>query len=96
MSDVRRLTCIRCPRGCQLEAVVEGGSVASVTGTACPRGAAYAADEVCHPMRCVTTTVAVSLSKDGDGNWSVNGTPDFFSALYGGSDVINGLAPQAE
>ena len=22
MSDVRRLTCIRCPRGCQLEAVV--------------------------------------------------------------------------
>ncbi|WP_117204974.1 hypothetical protein [Paratractidigestivibacter faecalis] len=44
----------------------------------------------------VTTTVAVSLSKDGDGNWSVNGTPEFFSALYGGSDVINGLAPQAE
>ena len=44
----------------------------------------------------VTTTVAVSLSKDGDGNWSVDGTPDFFSALYGGSDVINGLAPQEE
>lgn len=44
----------------------------------------------------VTTTVAVSLSKDGDGNWSVDGTPDFFSALYGGSDVINGLAPKAE
>ena len=44
----------------------------------------------------VTTTVAVSLSKDGDGNWSVDGTPEFFSALYGGSDVINGLAPQAE
>lgn len=44
----------------------------------------------------VTTTVAVSLSKDGDGNWSVNGTPEFFSALYGGSDVINGLAPKAE
>ena len=37
----------------------------------------------------VTTTVAVSLSKDGDGNWSVDGTPEFFSALYGGSDVIN-------
>ena len=44
----------------------------------------------------VTTTVAVSLSKDGDGNWSVDGTPEFFSALYGGSDVINGLAPKAE
>ena len=62
MSDVRRLTCIRCPRGCQLEAVVEGGSVASVTGNGCPRGAVYAADEVCHPMRCVTTTVVVDGS----------------------------------
>lgn len=62
MSDVRRLTCIRCPRGCQLEAVVEGGSLSLVTGNACPRGAAYAADEVCRPMRCVTTTVAVDGS----------------------------------
>lgn len=40
----------------------------------------------------VTTTVAVTLSKDSDGNWSVNGTPEFFSALYGGSNVINGLS----
>ena len=40
----------------------------------------------------VTTTVAVELSKDGDGNWSVNGTPEFFSALYGGSNVIDGLS----
>ena len=62
MSDVRRLTCIRCPRGCQLVATVEGGSGTAVTGNACPRGAAYAADEVCHPMRCVTTTVAVDGS----------------------------------
>lgn len=44
----------------------------------------------------VTTTVAVSLSKGEGGNWSVDGTPDFFSALYGGSDVINGLAPKAD
>lgn len=62
MSEARRLTCIRCPRGCQLEALVEDGAVAGVTGNACPRGAAYAADEVCHPMRCVTTTVAVAGS----------------------------------
>lgn len=40
----------------------------------------------------VTTSVNVTLSKDGDGNWSVNGTSDFFSALYGGSNVIDGLA----
>lgn len=40
----------------------------------------------------VTTSVNVTLSKDGDGNWSVNGTSDFFAALYGGSNVIDGLA----
>lgn len=62
MSETRGLTCIRCPRGCQLVATIEGGSVTAVTGNACPRGAAYAADEVCHPMRCVTTTVAVTDS----------------------------------
>ncbi len=45
----------------------------------------------------VTTTVAVSLAKGEDGNWSVNGTPEFFSALYGGSDVVGGMsAAQAE
>lgn len=62
MSETRGLTCIRCPRGCQLVATIEGESVTAVTGNACPRGAAYAADEVCHPMRCVTTTVAVTDS----------------------------------
>lgn len=62
MSETRGLTCIRCPRGCQLVATIEGRSVTAVTGNACPRGAAYAADEVCHPMRCVTTTVAVTDS----------------------------------
>lgn len=62
MSETRGLTCIRCPRGCQLVATIEGGSITAVTGNACPRGAAYAADEVCHPMRCVTTTVAVTDS----------------------------------
>ena len=75
MSETRGLTCIRCPRGCQLVATIEGRSVTAVTGNACPRGAAYAADEVCHPMRCVTTTVVVdgspmdavvSVRTDGD------------------------------
>ena len=62
MSETRGLTCIRCPRGCQLVATIEGGSVTAVTGNGCPRGAVYAADEVCHPMRCVTTTVVVDGS----------------------------------
>lgn len=42
----------------------------------------------------VTSTVSVSLSKGDDGTWTpqVAGDEAFFSALYGGSDVIAGLA----
>lgn len=42
----------------------------------------------------VTTTVAVACSKSEDGSWTPDVTGDvaFFSALYGGSDVIGGLA----
>lgn len=60
----KRLTCIRCPRGCQITAQVSDGAVTAVSGNACPRGAAYAKDELVHPMRCVTTTVRVSGGTD--------------------------------
>lgn len=42
----------------------------------------------------VTTTVTVTCSKDDAGQWrpQVSGDAAFFSALYGGSDVIDGLA----
>lgn len=54
----RELTCIVCPRGCQLKAeLASDGSVVSVTGNACPRGKQYAIDECTHPMRTVTSTV---------------------------------------
>lgn len=55
---IRELTCIVCPRGCQLKAELAGdGSVLNVTGNACPRGKQYAVDECTHPMRTVTSTV---------------------------------------
>lgn len=46
----------------------------------------------------VTTTVDVPCAKGGDGAWSaqVGGSEAFFSALYGGSNVIAGLAAAAE
>lgn len=54
----RNLTCIVCPRGCQLVAELdENGAVLSVTGNTCPRGKQYAIDECTHPMRTVTSTV---------------------------------------
>ena len=58
----RRVTCVRCPMGCQLSVEVRGGEVASVTGNACPRGAAYGASEVTNPVRVVTSLMRVDGS----------------------------------
>lgn len=51
------LTCINCPLGCQLTALVENGVVASVSGNNCLRGERYAKSEVTDPKRTVTSTV---------------------------------------
>lgn len=59
---VRELTCIVCPKGCQLRVELKDGVVQNVTGYTCPRGLQYANDECTHPMRTVTSTV---LTKDG-------------------------------
>ena len=59
----RQLTCIICPRGCALEADIQGTQV-SVSGNACPRGVQYAESECLHPVRTVTATVRVSNRVD--------------------------------
>lgn len=54
----RDLTCIVCPKGCQLKAELgKNGEVLNVTGFSCPRGKQYAIDECTHPMRTITSTV---------------------------------------
>lgn len=54
----RILTCIICPRGCELTVSLDdGGAPISVVGNACPRGESYAITECTAPMRTVTTTV---------------------------------------
>ena len=58
--SIRELTCIGCPMGCQLTAVMDGSRVTEVTGNTCPRGDAYARKECTHPARTVTGTVRVS------------------------------------
>nr|MCR5492023.1 DUF1667 domain-containing protein [Bacilli bacterium] len=47
------LTCIICPRGCHLKVDDE----MNVTGNSCPRGAAYAKQELTNPTRTITSTV---------------------------------------
>lgn len=54
----RNLTCIVCPRGCDLTVKLEEGKVISVAGNACRRGLTYAENECTHPVRTVTSTMA--------------------------------------
>jgi len=63
----QELTCITCPMGCRL--VVErlpggeGGGELSVSGNRCPRGAAYAREELLAPKRTVTATCRALASR---------------------------------
>ena len=58
MAKERHLTCIVCPRGCQMKvALNDDGGVESVSGNFCKRGVAYANDECTNPRRTVTSTV---------------------------------------
>lgn len=60
----QELTCILCPNGCDLAVAVSyEGRVEAVTGSRCPKGIAYATQEVETPMRTITTSVLVH---DGD------------------------------
>lgn len=54
----KQLTCIICPRGCQL--TVDIGEKIEVSGNACPRGVVYAINECTDPQRTVTSTVRTS------------------------------------
>ena len=58
MSKERLLTCIVCPRGCQMRVLLsDEGKVESVEGNFCKRGVTYANDECTNPKRTVTSTV---------------------------------------
>ncbi len=54
----RNITCIICPRGCEMEAELTGGGV-SVSGFGCARGRQYAENELIRPVRTLTTTVVL-------------------------------------
>ncbi len=56
---MRELTCIVCPKGCQLKVELDGKRVSSVSGATCKRGVAYAESECTSPMRTLTSTAVV-------------------------------------
>ena len=56
----RELTCITCPIGCRLTVTGAPSGAEeelSVSGNRCPRGAAYAREELLAPKRTVTATI---------------------------------------
>ena len=58
MSKIRNLTCIVCPRGCQMKVTLsDDGAPLGVEGNSCKRGVTYANDECTNPRRTVTSTV---------------------------------------
>lgn len=56
---IRKMTCIICPNGCDLEAQVADRKCESVSGNLCPKGAQYAAQEVEEPKRTIASSVTV-------------------------------------
>ena len=61
--EKKTLTCINCPLGCTLTALMEGDKVVSVSGNTCSRGESYAIKEMTNPTRIVTSTVKVAGGK---------------------------------
>ena len=59
----KKITCIICPRGCSMQANIQGDTV-TVTGNTCPKGEEYAINECLHPVRTVTATVRVANRTD--------------------------------
>ena len=54
----RILTCIVCPKGCELHVELDkNGAIKEISGHTCKRGVAYAEAECTHPTRTVTSTV---------------------------------------
>ena len=54
-----KMICINCPKGCEMDVVVDGANV-TVTGNTCPKGEVYARSEVTNPTRMVTGLVRVA------------------------------------
>ena len=59
----RKLTCIVCPKGCDLSVESDSdGNILNISGYTCKRGKEYAFAECTSPVRTVTSTVRC---KDG-------------------------------
>lgn len=56
----RKLTCIVCPGGCEIDVEFDGTGIQNITGAVCDRGRNYAASEITNPMRSVSSSVRLT------------------------------------
>ena len=56
----KKLICIECPKGCNLEVDIENDKVVAVRNGQCDKGEPYAKQEIENPMRVLTSTVLTS------------------------------------
>lgn len=56
---IREFPCVACPVGCLLRVEPTEAGTAKVWGNRCPRGEAYALEEVIDPKRVLATSVKV-------------------------------------
>jgi len=54
------MTCVICPKSCEMTVESENQKLISVTGHKCKRGIKYARDEIKHPRRTLTSTVIIT------------------------------------
>jgi len=59
MVEKRRIICISCPVGCELDVTLDEGKIVNVEGNACKLGLDYAEQEIFDPRRMVASTVKV-------------------------------------
>ena len=65
------LTCIVCPIGCTISIEnnpKDGSDSVTITGNSCPRGAAFAQEELFSPKRVVTATCGILALNEASGS----------------------------
>ncbi|WMJ83341.1 DUF1667 domain-containing protein [Oscillospiraceae bacterium LTW-04] len=60
---LKEITCIGCPIGCRISAVLENGEIQSISGYSCNVGKKYAQEELTAPKRMVTALMTVRGSR---------------------------------
>ncbi|RCW62085.1 DUF1667 domain-containing protein [Halanaerobium sp. ST460_2HS_T2] len=59
MIETKTLTCVACPKGCEVTVEYEGDEIIDIKGNACPQGQSYAEEEIVAPTRILPTTIRV-------------------------------------